>query len=131
MICMNTLQDWTIDVGKRAFGDASVNDPQERLLRFAEEAFELMQAGGLTFSEVLGMQQYVYNRPVGEIKQEIGGVANCLFGLCHAHDLTLAKVAGDETFRVASNIETIRAKNAGKPARVRSAKLQQEMGDVA
>ena len=48
-------------------------DLQMRLRRFAEEAAELCQAGGLDFMTFLKVALDSYSRPIGETGQEIGG----------------------------------------------------------
>lgn len=49
-------------------------DVQMRLRRFAEEAAELCQAGGLDEATFLHVCRDAYSRPVGHYPQEVGGV---------------------------------------------------------
>lgn len=45
-----------------------------RARRFLEEAVELAQAAGVTAEEADAVRAYVFSRPAGDIRQEIGGV---------------------------------------------------------
>lgn len=67
-----SVADWL----ERAFGNG-VSTPlraRERALRVLEEAVELAQVEGVTPAEIARLQAYVYDRPVGDPMQEIGGV---------------------------------------------------------
>lgn len=98
------------------FGKVIANDRRERSHRFLEEALELYQACGCPKAEALQMVDYVYSRPVGEIKQEIGGVLLTVAGLADAHSID-QEVAGEaELSRVWLHIEQIREKQARKPS---------------
>lgn len=98
------------------FGPAIAADAAERNHRFTEEALELVQACGMTASEAHQLVDYVYSRPVGEVRQEVGGVSLTLAALCTAQGVDLARCADDELSRVWTKIEAIRAKQAAKPA---------------
>ncbi len=97
------------------FGPEISADRIERNHRFIEEALELVQANGCTQSEAHQLVDYVYGRPVGDLKQEVGGVAVCLAALCTASTLSLEDAAEAELTRVWTIIEKIRAKQAAKP----------------
>ena len=94
-----------------------VYDKDERNHRFLEEALELVQAGNCTKEEAHKLVDYVFSRPVGELKQEVGGVANTLACLCNAYDIDLSECAGVEYERVNTPQmrEKIRLKQANKP----------------
>lgn len=64
------IKNWMLSV----FTPAVIDDPQERCFRFFEEATELVQAMDLSRSDAHHLVEYVYNRPAGEVRQEIGGV---------------------------------------------------------
>lgn len=57
----------------KAFGIDSLRDHLERARRVVEEA-ELGQVMGLSRSSAHQLVDYVFDRPVGEVKQEIGGL---------------------------------------------------------
>jgi NTP pyrophosphatase (non-canonical NTP hydrolase) len=97
------------------FGAEIAGDKQERNHRFIEEALELVQACGATRSECHQLVDYVYNRPVGEIDQEVGGTMNTLAALCLAHGIEMNEAAATEMKRVWGKIDKIRAKQAAKP----------------
>ncbi len=82
------------------FGDASHDDQRERTLRFLEEAIELAQAVGLTESDVGVVTDYVYNRPVGQPAQEVGGVMITLAALCEKTQINLEAAAITEFHRI-------------------------------
>lgn len=52
--------------------------PKIRSLRLLEEAIELAQAEGVTIDEVEIVADQVYSKPIGNPKQEVGGVIVCL-----------------------------------------------------
>jgi NTP pyrophosphatase (non-canonical NTP hydrolase) len=97
----------------------SPTDPKQlmdRANRFFEEALELYQAVGTSKEAALQLVEYVYARPVGEVRQEIGGAILTLSLLASAAGLTL-----DDTWAQAINDgyrrqEKIRAKDKAKRA---------------
>jgi len=72
------VNNWVIE----CFGEEILFDKHERGQRFIEEAIELVQSTGLSRETVLKLVDYVYNRPVGEVYQEVGGVIVTLAALC-------------------------------------------------
>lgn len=64
----------------QTFGTETAANTGERISRFAEESLELMQSAGMDKTAVLKLVDYVYSRPAGEIKQEIGQVGVSLLG---------------------------------------------------
>lgn len=96
------------------FGDEVSNDPIERNQRFLEEALELIQACGATRSEAHQLVDYVFDRPVGELKQEIGGVMVTLAALCLAHNVSMHACGETELERIWTCVDKIRAKQAAK-----------------
>ena len=109
------LQKETADWVVETFGEASSNDIVERPLRFLEEALELVQAVGLSKEEVLNIVNYVYDRPVGETFQEIGGVLLTLSALASAVNVSLGDAWTIELARAKANVDKILAKQASKP----------------
>jgi NTP pyrophosphatase (non-canonical NTP hydrolase) len=97
------------------FGPMIAGDKEERSHRFIEEALELIQACGTSKSEALQLVDYVFNRPVGETSQEVGGVMVTLAALCLAHKLDMHQAAETELARIWTKVEQIRAKQAAKP----------------
>jgi NTP pyrophosphatase (non-canonical NTP hydrolase) len=105
------IRDWLF----HTFSRTDAENRLQRSYRFLEEAMELVQATGVGRNECMQILDYVYARPVGEIRQEIGGVMVCLAAICSAHDVSLGDCAWAEQERIWLNVEKIRAKNAGKP----------------
>ena len=99
------------------FGVEVGRDTVERGDRFLEEALELVQAAGHSKERVLSLVEYVYNRPVGEVSQEVGGVMNTLAAFCNAHNVEMEYAAYQEMDRVEKPdmMAKIKAKHAGKP----------------
>lgn len=97
------------------FGTKIARDKVERNHRFIEEALELVQACDCSKEEVLKAVDYVFDRPRGEIDQEVGGVMNTLTALCSAHEIELEDAADRELERCWDRIEKIREKQKAKP----------------
>lgn len=99
------------------FGKTTALDKTERNWRFLEESLELVQSLGGTKEDALKMVDYVFGRPPGETRQEVGGVMVTLAALCNANDIDLMTAAVDELERVCTHemIEKIRIKHASKP----------------
>jgi len=99
----------------QCFGRAITDDTVERNHRFLEESLELVQACGCSQSEAHQLVDYVFNRPVGEVSQEVGGVMVTLAALCTAQCVRMDEDGKEELDRVWTKIEQIRAKQAAKP----------------
>lgn len=111
---ISDFQTITFKWMKDCFGDEIASDKKTRSLALLEEALELCQATGVTVDEVLKQTDYTYNRPAGEINQEVGGVMIALAGLCAAHGL---KMEGAMQYAIAyctTNTRKIRAKQKDK-----------------
>jgi hypothetical protein len=97
------------------FGEEIAKDKIERNHRFLEEALETVQAAGCTKSEAHQLVDYVFDRPVGDLHQEVGGAMVTLAALCQAHELDMDAEAAKELSRIWTKVEQIRAKQAAKP----------------
>lgn len=112
---MNHFQ-WEVQLWmRRCFGQKISDDVVERNHRFLEEALELIQACGATKSEAHQLVEYVFDRPVGEPEQEVGGVMVTLAALCYANRMDLKTCADNELSRVWCSMKEIRKKQATKP----------------
>lgn len=105
------VEPWLLE----CFGEEIANDRQERNHRFLEEALELVQSCGCTAGEAHQLVDYVFGRPVGEKRQEVGGVMVTLAALCLAQGLDMHQAGDDELARIWTMVEKIRAKQAAKP----------------
>ena len=106
------VRPWMLE----CFGAEISCDQQERNHRFLEEALELVQSLGATASEAHQLVDYVYGRPVGAPKQEVGGVMVTLAALCLAGGLDMHEAGEVELSRIWTRVEQIRAKQDAKPA---------------
>lgn len=105
---------------RECFGEEFARSKKERALRFIEEALEVVQASGLTQGEALTLVDYVFSRPVGEVKQEVGGAVVCLAALCSASEMDMMTAAFTELERCKLNTDRIRQKHAGKGPGIRT-----------
>jgi hypothetical protein len=105
------VADWMME----AFSNDVCRDGMERNHRFLEEALELVQALDCTRSEAHQLVDYVFDRPVGDPTQEVGGAMVTLAALCFARGMNMNLLGEIELERVWQNIEKIRAKQAAKP----------------
>lgn len=103
--------DWTL----ACFGEEITRDKVERNQRFFEEACELVQACKMTREDAHILVDYVYDKPVGEIKQESGGVSLTHAALCNAQEIDMSDCAFTELSRVWGKVEQIREKQRNKP----------------
>lgn len=97
------------------FGDQLALDPVERGARFIEEALELIQATGITREHAHAMVDYVYDRPVGKVADEVGGAGITLMALANVEQLNVLQCVAETLGRAEGRIEKIREKNKAKP----------------
>jgi hypothetical protein len=111
----NSFQDRVQPWLMVCFGETVAGDREERNHRFLEEALELVQSTGCTIHEAHQLVDYVYGRPIGEPRQEVGGVMVTLAALCLANALDMHQAAEAELARIWTKVEQIRGKQAAKP----------------
>lgn len=105
------VDEWLIE----CFGETIARDKVERNHRFLEEALELVQSAGCSRQEAHKLVDYVFGRPRGELRQEVGGTYVTLLALCAAHDIDLLEAGSEELQRIQGRIEQIREKQRNKP----------------
>ena len=106
------VNDWMMV----CFGPEIAADKLERADRFIEEALELSQTWpDFTAERAHALVDYVFNRPVGEPAQEVGGVMVTLAALCNTGGIDIETAAETELARVWTKVDAIRAKQAAKP----------------
>lgn len=88
---------------------------QERNQRFLEEALELVQSLDMDKETAHKLVDYVFNRPRGEPKQELGGVMNTLAILSETNSMSMWADGEAELVRCWNNIDKIREKQKAKP----------------
>lgn len=106
------VMEWMV----ACFGTVIPFDRDERNHRFLEEALELVQACSCSREAAHQLVDYVFDRPAGEMGQEVGGTAVTLAALCGAHGLDLGAESEAELRRIWAKKDAIRAKQASKPA---------------
>lgn len=84
-----------------AFGPDCGSVPH-RGLRMLEEALETGQVAGVTKEKAMACLEYVYSRPVGDLKQELGGLGVTVLALAHAAHISADMAERDEVLRVLS-----------------------------
>jgi hypothetical protein len=72
-----SVTDWA----RSTFGDDAMC-VRERVLRFIEEATELVQSEGLSEDDVQRVVAHVFSKPPGNPAQEVGGVGVTLLAYC-------------------------------------------------
>lgn len=96
------------------FGPEISGDIRERCHRFFEEAGELCQAAGMSAEDAFALVAYTWGRPVGKVRQEVGGVMTTLAALCLAAGVDMDDAADEELARIWMIIDIIRAKQQSK-----------------
>lgn len=84
---------------QQVFGGADTS-PRIRMRRLLEEVVELAQAQGLNREDCVAEVDAVFERPVGEVEQEIGGVAVTLMAYCASKGLSLPRIEHREIARI-------------------------------
>ena len=112
---MKPFQTRVLEWMMACFSMEVCRDGRERNHRFLEESLELVQSLGCTASEAHQLVDYVFGRPAGEPRQELGGVIVTAAALCFPHGLDMADAGERELARVWTKIDQIRAKQAAKP----------------
>jgi NTP pyrophosphatase (non-canonical NTP hydrolase) len=100
-----------------AFGDndADVDYIGQRGLRVVEEALELGQAVKVPREMVHKLVDAVYDKPVGELAQEMGGVSITLLALAHFAEFDIDEIEVQELMRVLDKpLSHFRARNKAK-----------------
>lgn len=123
----NKVGEWLL----LCFGEEIAQDKIERNHRFLEESLELVQSIGCTKSEAHQLVDYVFNRPVGDTFQEIGGVMVTLAALCRASGFDMIIEGDKELNRVWQKIDKIREKQANKPKHSPLPSTPSQEGDKA
>lgn len=73
---------------------------KERAYRFLEEATELFQAVGMEKEDAYAVVEYVFGRPKGELKNEIGGTMVTLLALAAHLNLDVQEALVAEYVRI-------------------------------
>jgi len=110
-----SVATWTL----RCFDHAVKDDKEERCHRYYEESTELVHSSGYTREQAHAMVDYVFDRPRGELSNEVGGAAVTLAALCEANGVDLIQATIDELTNIESMPDKIRAKWQKKPTHIK------------
>lgn len=103
--------------GDQCFGNEINHNPQERILRLIEEAFEVAQVLKIPKGAIVAQLQHTYSRPVGEINDELAGVTICLYLLAEALGIDCDANFFFTLHKCWDRINEIREKQKTKPIR--------------
>lgn len=109
------IDGYQADMGKWVMETFGKVELRQRLYRFGEESLELLQAGGLTKSEIMVIMDSVFSKPIGDLFNEVGGTFTTLTSVCTAANISLQDAANVEKARCWQRIEEIREKDKKKP----------------
>lgn len=108
-----SVADWCI----AAFGREQAVSLAQRGIRLVEEAIEAAQASGCERDMVHKLVDYVFDRPVGELHQELGGVGVGALALAAAAGLSADECEAREVARIlAKPLAHFAARNEAKNA---------------
>lgn len=94
----NKVAEWCI----AAFGEEQMKSAPHRAIRFLEECIELFQAAGGDKEKAHKLIDYMFDRPVGSIESEFGGVGLTLLALAHCLGVSADELEVKEFKRVLS-----------------------------
>lgn len=108
-------QEVAADWAAAAFGKGQAASLPQRGLRHAEEALETAQACGCDRAQIHRLVDFVFDRPAGELRQEIGGSGLTLLVLAEAAGLDADSCERAELERVlAKPLAHFTARNQAK-----------------
>ena len=100
-----------------AFVINQVNDVHQTAVRLLEEAIELYQAAGGHPDMAMDLVDYIFHRPVGELKRELGGLGITLLAMAEAAGVSADECEKAEFARVLSKpLEHFKKRNEEKNA---------------
>jgi NTP pyrophosphatase (non-canonical NTP hydrolase) len=96
----NTRQQEILSWACKTFGESIATDPGERIRRFIEEALELSQAAGIDKAAIIELVDYVFSRPAGDPKKEIGQVGITLLAYAQLIGISADTAEFEEAIRI-------------------------------
>lgn len=100
-----------------AFGEVHTRCLPQRGIRMLEEAVELAQACGCEREMAHRLVDYVFDRPPGDVRQELGGVGITTLAVAFAAGVSADEAEKDELARVLSKpLDHFAARNKAKNA---------------
>lgn len=92
------IAEWCI----AAFGKDHAASVEQRGLRLVEEVIEAAQAAQCDPGILHKLIDYIYKKPAGDLRQELGGVGICLLAIASAAGLNAEETENAECTRVLS-----------------------------
>lgn len=112
---LDDIQRQCVEWVEQVLGGDSFHDVNFRRNHQLEEALELSQSVGMTRESAHQIVDYVFDRPVGEVGQEVAGSFFTLVVLAAQQGVSVASVIVPELQRCWDNAEKIQAKQLLKP----------------
>lgn len=103
---MKRLQILAYSWAIRCFGKDHVDDPRVRFLRLLEEVAEAAQVCFVEKDKLIEVIEKVYSRPMGELSQELGGIAVTFAVVCESQGYQIPDLLMTELNRVLSKPES-------------------------
>jgi hypothetical protein len=112
---LDNIQDEVRSWVERCFGASQAHDARVRGLRLLEESIEFAQASGVELEKAQELARFIYSRPAGNVKQELGGVAITALAAASAHGLSFTDTLHCEHQRImAKSPDHFTARNQAK-----------------
>lgn len=108
------FQDAATFWGYRCFGYDKSRSLKLTAYRALEEMNELAQVAGITEEQAVALVRYTWGRPVGEARNEIGGVMVTLARTSNILGIQMSSVAPEILKLCEDNIDRIREKDLKK-----------------
>lgn len=86
----------------------------ERNYRLLEEALEVVQSRALSRAEAHALVDFVFDKPAGDPKSEVGDLIISTAVVCHTAGYDMTEVAEDALARCWKNVDRIKAKQGTK-----------------
>lgn len=112
---IQTLQARVLEWMCSTFAEEIILNRRERNQRFLEEALELVQSLECTRAEAHQLVDYVFGRPVGKPRSEVGGVLVTLSALCSAASFEMGSCWDTELTRCWEIRDRIQERQLMKP----------------
>lgn len=114
---INDLQHRCAAWVEKTFGISMLTDKEERGMRMLEEAIEVAQAIGVPRERAALLVNVVYDKPAGDVEQEIGGLGTTVLTLATTLGANFLETTEKEVSRIESlPAEHFRKRNVAKAA---------------
>lgn len=117
------IQSRNLSFCLKCFGLSNTYNKRERAFRYAEESMELLQAAGLTESEVACILRHVYGKPAGSLRKELANAQLTLLALGTSYGIHVQDEAERDLDWAKENMNFIQKKYLEKPDEIIGDKL--------